>query len=86
MNLDDVILYPLMTESASIMVEKDNKLLFAVNMKAGKKDIKQAVEQLYEVKVAKITVLITPQGTKKAFVKLDPEFKASDVAIKLGIL
>ena len=86
MNPDDVILYPLMTESASLMVEKDNKLLFAVNMKAGKKDIKQAVEQLYEVTVAKITVLITPQGTKKAFVKLDPEFKASDVAIKLGIL
>lgn len=86
MNLDDVILYPLMTESASLMVEKDNKLLFAVNMKAGKKDIKQAVEQLYEVKVARVTVLITPQGRKKAFVKLDPAFKASDVAIKLGIL
>ena len=86
MNPGDVILYPLMTESASLMVEKDNKLLFAVNMKAGKKDIKQAVEQLYEVKVAKITVLITPQGTKKAFVKLNSEFKASDLAIKLGIL
>jgi len=86
MDPSDVILYPLMTESASLMVEKDNKLLFAVNMNAGKKDIKQAVEQLYEVKVAKITVLITPQGTKKAFVKLNPEFKASDVAIKLGIL
>ena len=86
MNPDDVILYPLMTESASLMVEKDNKLLFAVNMKAGKKDIKQAIEQLYEVKVDKITVLITPQGTKKAFVRLNPEFKASDVAIKLGIL
>ena len=86
MDPGDIILYPLMTESASLMVEKDNKLLFAVNMKAGKKDIKQAVEQLYEVKVAKITVLITPKGTKKAFVKLNPEFKASDVAIKLGIL
>ena len=86
MDPNDVILYPLMTESASLMVEKDNKLLFAVNMSAGKPDIKQAVEQLYEVKVDKITVLITPQGTKKAFVKLKPEFKASDVAIKLGIL
>jgi len=86
MEPNDVILYPLMTESASLMVEKDNKLLFAVNMDAGKTDIKQAVEQLYEVKVAKITVLITPQGTKKAFVKLKPEYKASDVAIKLGML
>jgi large subunit ribosomal protein L23 len=86
MEPNEIILYPLMTESASLMVEKDNKLLFAVNMNAGKADIKQAVEQLYEVKVQKITTLITPQGTKKAFVKLTPEYKASDVAIKLGIL
>lgn len=86
MEPNEVILYPLMTESASLMVEKDNKLLFAVNIAAGKNDIKQAVEQLYEVKVQKITTLITPQGTKKAFVKLTPEYKASDVAIKLGIL
>jgi large subunit ribosomal protein L23 len=86
MNPGEVIYYPLMTESASIMVEKDNKLLFMVNLKAGKSDVKRAVEQLYEVKVAKVTLLITPQGEKKAFVKLNPEFRASDVAIKLGIL
>ncbi len=86
MDSNEVILYPLMTESASLMVEKDNKLLFVVNMSAGKSDVKKAVEELYEVKVAKITILITPQGAKKAFVKLTPDFKASDVAIKLGIL
>jgi len=82
----EVIFYPLMTESASLMVEKDNKLIFIVNLKAGKSDVKRAVEQLYEVKVAKVTMLITSQGEKKAFVKLKPEYKASDVAIKLGIL
>lgn len=82
----EVILYPLMTESASIMVEKENKLVFVVNLKASKGDIKQAVEQLYEVKVEKVNLLITPHGEKKAFVKLHPEYKAADVAIKLGIL
>ena len=86
MDPNDVIFCPLMTESASLMVEKDNKLIFIVNLKAGKRDVKRAVEQLYEVKVDKITMLITPQGEKKAFVKLNPEYKASDVAIKLGIL
>ena len=84
--INEVISYPLMTESASLMVEKDNKLVFIVNLKAGKTDVKKAVEELYEVKVSKINLLITPQGIKKAFVKLTPEFKASDVAIKLGIL
>jgi ribosomal protein uL23 len=86
MDFNDVINYPLMTESASLMVEKDNKLIFVVNFKAGKADVKQAVEKLYEVKVSKVNLLITPQGLKKAFVKLTPEFRASDVAIKLGIL
>jgi large subunit ribosomal protein L23 len=86
MKLDEIIFYPLMTESASVMVERDNKLIFIVNFKAGKEDIKRAVEGLYEVKVKKVNLLITPQGEKKAFVKLTPEFKASDVAIKLGIL
>ncbi len=86
MDPSEVIFYPLMTESASLMVERDNKLMFVVNVKAGKSDVKKAVEQLYEVKVDRVTVLITPQGEKKAFVKLKPEYKASDVAIKLGIL
>ncbi len=86
MDLNEVISHPLMTESASLMVEKDNKLIFIVSLKAGKNDVKKAVEQLYEVKVDRVTMLITPQGEKKAFVKLKPEYKASDVAIKLGIL
>jgi len=86
MESNEVIFYPLMTESASIMVEKENKLVFIISLKAGKPDVKKAVEELYEVKVARITTLITPQGQKKAFVKLTPEYKASDVAIKLGIL
>ena len=86
MDINDIIFYPLMTESASLMVERDNKLIFVVNLKAGKGEVKHAVEELYEVKVSKVNLLITPQGVKKAFVKLAPEFKASDVAIKLGIL
>jgi len=82
----EVILYPLMTESASLMVERENKLVFIVNLKATKADVKRAVEKLYEVKVEKVNVVVTPEGKKKAFVKLHPDYKATDVAIKLGIL
>jgi large subunit ribosomal protein L23 len=82
----EVILYPLMTESTSLMVEKENKLVFMVSLKASKSDVKTAVEKLYEVKVEEVNTHITPQGQKKAFVKLQPEFKATDVAIKLGML
>jgi len=82
----DVILYPLMTEVTSRLIETENKLVFIVNIKATKSDIKRAVEELYDVKVEKVNVTITPGGQKKAFVKLHPEYKATDVAIKLGIL
>jgi large subunit ribosomal protein L23 len=82
----EAILYPLMTEAASVMIEKENKLVFVVSLKANKADVRKAVEELYEVKVEGVNVQITPSGEKKAFVKLHPDFKAADVAIKLGIL
>jgi large subunit ribosomal protein L23 len=75
-----------MTEVASRILETENKLVFAVNLKASREDVKRAVEQLYEVKVERVWVMVTSKGGKKAYVKLHPDFKAADVAIKLGIL
>jgi large subunit ribosomal protein L23 len=83
---NDVIMYPMMTEVASRILESENKLVFIVNLKASKTDVKRAVEELYEVRVEKVTVNVTHKGEKKAYVKLTPDFKAADVAIKLGIL
>jgi large subunit ribosomal protein L23 len=75
-----------MTEAASLMVEKQNKLVFMVDLKASKTDVRNAVQQLYEVKVTNVNIQITPNGEKKAYVKLHPDYKAADIAIKLGIL
>lgn len=86
MDPQDVVMYPLMTEVASRILEAENKLVFIVNLKASRSDVRRAVEELYEVRVEKVNVAITPKGLKKAFVKLRPEYKAVDVAIKLGIL
>ncbi len=82
----DLILYPLVTEDTVSLIETENKLTFIVNIKANKKEIKEAIEKLYNVKVDKVNTCITMDGKKKAYVKLKPEFKASDLAIKLGIL
>jgi len=82
----EVILYPLMTEATNRLLEKENKLVFITNIKATKKDIKRAVEELYNVKVSKVNTVITSRGKKKAFVRLEPGYNATDVAIKLGIL
>ena len=86
MDAQEVILYPVMTEVASRLIESENKLVFVVNMKATKWDVKRAVEELYDVRVEKVNIVITPKGLKKAFVKLHPDYKAVDVAIKLGVL
>ena len=81
-----IIRYPVMTEVTSRILESENKLVFMVSKKATKRDIKMAVEELYEVSVVQVNSTVTPDGEKKAFVRLSPENKAVDVAIKLGIL
>jgi len=86
LNPYDVILYPVMTEAASRMLEAENKLVFVVNLKSSKTDVRKAVEELYEVRVDRVNITVTSKGEKKAFVKLHPDYKAVDVAIKLGIL
>jgi large subunit ribosomal protein L23 len=82
----DVILHPIITEVSSRILEAENKIVFAVSLKASREEIKRAVEELYEVKVEKVTTVVTSKGIKKAFVKLHPDYKAVDIAIKLGVL
>ncbi len=86
MKAQEIILYPLMSEVASRVIETENKLVFIVHNDASKTDIKRAVEELYQVRVKNVNTINTMKGNKKAFVKLEPEFNASDVAIKIGIL
>jgi large subunit ribosomal protein L23 len=81
-----VVVYPMMSEDTVKLIETENKITFIVNNQATKHDIKRAVEELYEVKVIRVLTLTTPEGKKKAYVKLSPESKASDLAVKLGIL
>ncbi len=81
-----VLNWPHMTEKSVALIEKENKIVFIVNRKADKKQIKEAVEKVFEVKVDKVNTLIDMKGNKKAFIKLKPEFKAIDVAVKLGIV
>lgn len=81
----DVIIRPEMTEKAMKLVEYENKLIFIVSIKSNKNDIKRAIEQLYEVKVDSINTLITPKGQKKAYIKFTQEFRAEELATRIGI-
>jgi len=82
----DVIKHPLTSETAMKQIEEANTLVFIVDIKANKRDIKSAVKELYEIQAAKVNTLIRPDGLKKAYVKLTPDYEASEVASKLGII
>ena len=81
-----IIKRPVVTEKAIRMIEEENKLVFYVARDATRPAIKRAIEELFDVKVEKVNTLITPRGEKKAYIKLKKEYKAVDVASKLGIL
>ncbi|AHL23745.1 MULTISPECIES: 50S ribosomal protein L23 [Thermococcus] len=80
-----VIIRPLVTEKAVSLIERENKLTFIVDRRATKADIKRAVEEMFNVKVEKVNTLITMRGEKKAYVKLKPEYDASEIAARLGL-
>ena len=63
--------------------QNNNRLEFIVNEKATKADIKEAVERLFEVKVAKVNTRITKNG-KHASVKMAPGYDADVAAQKLS--
>ena len=82
----EIILYPLITEKAINMIESDNKLCFIVNLKATKKEVSEAVESNYKIKVDNVNMLKDRKGRKKAIVKINEKFKADEIATKLGVL
>ena len=65
-----IIKFPLTTESAMKKIEDNNTLVFIVDVKANKHQIKQAVKKLYDIDVAKVNPLIRPDGEKKAYICL----------------
>ncbi|XP_065735243.1 large ribosomal subunit protein uL23-like [Phocoena phocoena] len=79
-----IIKLPLTTESP--MKKTEDTLVFIVDVKANKHQIKQAVKKLYDIDVAKVNTLIRPDGEKKAYVRLAPDYDALDVANKIGII
>jgi large subunit ribosomal protein L23 len=85
-DLQSIIIRPVASEKALLLIERMNTLTFIVARNANKKLIKQAVEKLYDVKVVSVRTLITRSGEKKAYVRLSDEYKASDIATKLGLL
>ena len=89
----DIILMPWITEKTlearrvsdeeSGYRENNNRIEFLVRREATKKEIREAVEQMFDVKVAKVNTRITITG-KHASVRLADGYDAEEAALKLG--
>lgn len=82
-NARDIIIRPIITEQTMKMMDETNRITFEVAKSANKIAIKQAVEEIFGVKVVAVNTINTPDkkkrvgrytgtvhGIKKAIVKI----------------
>ena len=87
MSLDprQVIITPVVSEKSYSLIE-DNKYSFRVHPKAHKTQIRQAVEELFDVKVVSVNVLkVQPKPKRRGFSRgTKPGWKKAIVQLRPG--
>lgn len=65
MNKFDIIFAPVITEKSSNMSQNENKYVFKVDVRANKTQIKQAIEEIFKVKVESVNTLNIHPKTRR---------------------
>lgn len=76
---------PVSTEKAIRLIEAENTLIFEVDRRLTRTEIKKQIEESFNVKVEKIRICIR-LNKKYAYTKLNKKNPAIDVATKLGMI
>jgi|SRR5690606_30037666 len=90
MRLSEVLVRPRITEKVNGQMEKQNRYTFVVDKRANKLEIKAAVEDFYNVKVAEVNTIVMPAKSKSRFTKAGfisgrkPSFKKAVVTLAEG--
>jgi large subunit ribosomal protein L23 len=84
--MNNLLLYPIATEKAINMIERNNVITYVVDTRSSKAEIKKEFEDVFKVKVDKVNTEMEPKNRKRAFIKLSSQFKASDIALKLKLV
>jgi large subunit ribosomal protein L23 len=84
-DLPDLIRRPIVTEKATILMEK-NKYVFEVVPQATKPQIKQAIEALFDVKVKRVDTYNPPRKSRRVgkFLGYKPQYKRAIVTVADG--
>ncbi|OPY28143.1 MAG: 50S ribosomal protein L23P [Methanomassiliicoccales archaeon PtaU1.Bin030] len=88
----DILLHPYVTEKTMNHMAgtptqdyKDgNRIEFVVHKEATKKEIKEAFEEHFQVKVVKVWTKITKEG-KRATIQLAEGYSAEDIGMRIGV-
>jgi large subunit ribosomal protein L23 len=86
MNLESIILSPLVTEKGTLASEKANQVVFRVRPYASKDLVREAVEQLFKVTVLKVrTSNYLGKERKRGLIRgAKPDWKKAYVTLKEG--
>lgn len=85
-NPRSIILRPLVTEKGSRLREAGNKYMFSVAADANRIEIKQAVQEIFNVKVKSVKTMIMHGKVKRmgAFEGKRPDWKKAVVTLEEG--
>ncbi len=64
-HITDVLKKPVLTEKSLMLQQTENKYTFDVDLNANKIEIKQAVEQMFDVKVESVNIMNVSPKTKR---------------------
>jgi large subunit ribosomal protein L23 len=86
MNPYKVIKGPVITERTTLLKEKENKYVFIVDKRANKTRIKNAIEELFDVDVEKISTMIVPGKLRRLgrYSGYKPDWKKAIVKLESG--
>ncbi|RQO31544.1 50S ribosomal protein L23 [Taibaiella sp. KBW10] len=69
MRLSEVLVRPVITEKVNSQMEKQNRYTFVVDKRSNKLEIKEAVQNFYNVKVGEVNTIVVPAKNKSRFTK-----------------
>ncbi len=84
MNIHQVIRRPLVTEKSTIGREEENVATFAVDPDANKHEIRRAVEELFNVKVAAVRTMRQPRKSRRVGRKIGYKSEWKKAIVRLA--
>jgi len=81
-----IVRYPILSEKGTRLSQKENKYIFRVSRRAGKIEIKRAIEKLYKVRVKDVNTMNVKGKRKRMGMRLgkQPDWKKAIVTLEEG--